>query len=279
MLSLWNIFLFSLHVSHLSLHVTALTGEKTEETRQLDADTTVKQLTQPSQRPHGSGLASVDPMFGRENVNFLSLPLSWSSSSSEESDRQGVIGEYADLQETTETSLLYPNEKALISSPTESATEDVASRGNTQPLRSSSERVPPHPTQDQILKYQSAGTSAASVLYSAQTVEDQPVFSASQDETTEKHLPFLLPGPLPSNSLEQDSASPLSVGSWSSPKNITPPVATGKWEWTTGSPFTTQGERTVPLKETGDRAATMEADKGEPPSLTKFKYIQLQFTT
>lgn len=276
MLSLWNLYVLLLVSLPLSLHVVALTGENTQKTQQLDTDTAVQHLTQSSQRPHGSGLASVNPFFGPENVDFLSLPLSWSSSSSEESDRQGVIGEYTDLQESTETTLLYPNEKALIiSSPSESATEDVASKRRTQSLRSSSVGVSPQPTQEKILKYQPAETSTRSVLHSTQAGENLPFFSASQDETTENPLPFLLSGPLPSNRPDQDSTSPFSVGSWPSPEHTTPP-ATGRWEWTTDPSVTTQGETqegTVPLTETGDGDITMEAEKGKHPCFIKIEII------
>lgn len=269
MLSLWNLYVLLLVSLPLSLYVVALTGENTQETQQLDTDTAVQHLTHSSQRPHGSGLESVNPMFGPENVDFLSLPLSWSSSLSEESDRQGVIGEYTDLQESTETSLLYSNEKALVlSSPTESATEDIVSKRRTQSLRSPL-GVSFKPTQEKILKYQPAEASTRSVLHSTQTGENQPFFSASQDETTESPLPFLLSGSLPSNRPDQDSTSPFSVGSWPSPEHTTPP-ATGRWEWTTSPLVTTQKktqEGTVPLIETGDGAVTMEAEKGIYPCL------------
>ncbi|XP_039988181.1 proline-rich transmembrane protein 4 [Xiphias gladius] len=153
MLSLWNLYLLLPLSLPLSPHVIAITGENVKETQQLDTDRAVQHLTQPSQRLHGSGLATVDPMFGPENVDFLGLPLSWALSSSEESDRQGVIGEYTDLQESTETPFLYPNENGLvISSPTESATEDATSKENrpdqdsTSPLSGGPGSSPEHTT-------------------------------------------------------------------------------------------------------------------------------------
>lgn len=277
MLSLWNLYLLLPFSLPLSLHVVAIIGENVKETQQLDTDTAVQHLTQPSQRPHGSGLASVNPTFGPENVDFLSLRLSWPLSSSEDLYRQGVIGEYTDFHESTEISLLYPNEKALIvSSPTESAAEDVASKGSTQSLRSSSVEISPQPTQEQTLKYQPAETGPGSVVHSTQTVENQPFSSGSQDETTDSYLPFLLSGPLPSNRPDQDSTSPLSVGPWPSPENTTSPVDTGRWEWTPGPSVTTQGdgqEGTVPVKETGDGAVTMKAEKSKQPSLIKTESI------
>lgn len=256
MLSLWNLYVL------LVLRVLALTGENTHERQQLDTDIAVQHII-----PHGSGLASVNPIFGPENVDFLSLPLSWSPSSSEESDRQGVIGEYTDLQEGTETTLLYP----LISSPTESATEDVTSKRRTQLLRASTTAVSPQPTQEKIFKYQSAETST--VQHSTQTGENQPFFAVSQDETTVVNpLPFFLSGPRPSDRSDQDSTSPFSVESWPSPEHTTP--ATGGWEWTTGPLVTRQGEtQGGTVKETENEAVTIKSEKGKHPCLIKIKTI------
>uniref|UniRef100_A0A3Q3IXX9 Proline-rich transmembrane protein 3/4 domain-containing protein n=1 Tax=Monopterus albus TaxID=43700 RepID=A0A3Q3IXX9_MONAL len=201
MLSLWNLYLLLLLSSQ---HALALTGTNIKETQQIDTDMKGQHLTQPS--PYGSSLAPVDPMFGPENVEFLSLPLS----SSEESDRQGVIGEYTDLQESTETSLLYLNEKEFISRPSQSAIEDG---------------IPPQPIQEQTPKYQPAETNPGFVLYSMQTGKNQSIFSASQNETTDSPLPFHLSGSLPLNRLDQDSTSLLSAGSGPSFEHPTQPVA------------------------------------------------------
>lgn len=283
MLSLWNLYLLLPLSLPLSLHVIAVTGENVKGTQQPDTDTAVQRLAHPSQRPRGSGLATGNPMFGTEDVDFLGLPLSWPSSSSEESDRQGVIGEYTDLQESTETSLLYPNEKELIvSGPTDGATEEATSKESTQPIRSSSGGVPPQPTQGQALKNQPAETSAGSLLRSTQTGKNQPTFPASQNETTDSQLPFLLSGSLPS---DQDSTSLLSAGPGPSPERPTPPpAATGSSGWTTGPSVITQGKTlggTVPVKGTRDGliditarilhrgAVGMEADKGKSPSLNE----------
>ncbi|XP_023259740.1 proline-rich transmembrane protein 4-like [Seriola lalandi dorsalis] len=279
MLSLWNLYLLLPLSLPLSLHVTALTGENVKETQQLDTDTAVQHLTQPSQRVHGSGLAPVNPLFGPENVDFLGLPVSWPLLSSEESDRQGVIGEYTDLQESTEASLVNPNEKGLfLSRPTDSATEDATSKESKQPIRSSSGAVPPQPTQEQTVKYQPAETSTGSILNSTQTGKNQLTFPASQHKTTDSHLPFLLSGSLPSDGPDQDSTSPLSAGPGPSPEHTTQPIATSSWAWTTDLSVTTQGktqEGTVPVKETGDGlvditdrvvhrgAVSMEAEKDD----------------
>ena len=277
MLSLWNLYLLLPLSMSFSLHAITLTGENVEETQQLDTDTAVQHLTQPSQRPHGSGLATVNSTFGPEDVDYLGLPLNWPLSSSEESDRQGVIGEYTDLQESTETSLWYPNEKGLfISRPTESATVEAISKESTQPLRSSSGAVHPLPTQEQTLRYQPAETSTGSKLHSTQTGENQLTLPASQNDTADSYLPFLLSGSIPSESPDQDSTSALpAVGPGSSPEPTTPPIATGGRGWTRGLSQGKTQEGTLPVKETGDITdhilhsgdVSMEAEKGKSPSL------------
>ncbi|XP_035521400.1 proline-rich transmembrane protein 4-like [Morone saxatilis] len=244
MLSLWNLYLLLPLSLPLSRHVIAFAGENVKETQQPDIDTAVQHAMQPSQRPHGSGLAPASPMFRTENVDFL--PLRWNLPSSEESDSQGVIGEYTDLQESTDTSLLYPNEKGLIiSRPTDSATEDATSKKSPQAVRSSSRGVPPTQEQ-QTVKYQPAETNTGSLLHSTQTGENKPSFPALQNETTNSQSPFLLSGSLPSLS---HSAEP-----GPSPKPPTPPVPTSSPGWTSGPSVITQGktqEGTVPVKDYG----------------------------
>lgn len=249
MLSLWNLYLLLPLSLPLSLHVTAFTGENAKETQQPGANA----AEQPSQRPHGSGSTPENAMFGTEKVDLLGGPLSWHLLSSEDSDG-GVIGEYADIQEGTETPLLYPNERGLvISRPPGSATEDATSKERTLPIRSPSGGVPPQPAQEQqTLKYQSAETSTEFLLHSTQTGENQPTPPASQNETTGSQSPFLLSGSLPP---DQDSTPPLSAGPGPRPERPTPPVSTGSWGWTTGPSVITQGETqegTVSAKGIGD---------------------------
>lgn len=282
MLSLWNIY-FLLPLSlPFSCHVVAFTRENFEEKQQPDTDTAGQLLSQPSHRPPGSGLAARSSVFGNENVDFLGLPMSLPLSSFEELDSQGVIGEYADLQETTEISLMYTNEKGtVISRPTDSAIEDATSKEMTQPQS----------TQEQLtLKYQSLETGTGSLLLFARTGEIQPTFPASQNETTNSSSPFLLSGSLPS-----DSSSPLFAGSRPTPEPPTPPVG-DSWGWTIGPSVYTQEdtqEGSVPMKETGGGliditsnilhrgTVSIEEDKGKSPSLNKTERIHhlLNLTT
>lgn len=247
----------------LSCHVKAFTGESVEETQQPVSDTAVQR---------GS------PMFGPENVDFLGLPLSWSFSSSEQSDRQGVIGEYADFQESTETPFAYRDEKGLIiSRPTDSAAEVGTSKGSTKPNQPNQEL--------HTLVNQPAETRNGSVLQSAQTVGNRPSFPTSRNETTfEPQLPFLLPDSLPS---DQDSTLILSVGREPSPEHPTPPVITGSLGGNTGPSVITQGktqEETVRVKEPRDGlfdvtdnlhtgAVSMVEETGKSPSFIEIECI------
>uniref|UniRef100_A0A3B5B884 Proline-rich transmembrane protein 4-like n=1 Tax=Stegastes partitus TaxID=144197 RepID=A0A3B5B884_9TELE len=177
-------------------------------------------------------------MIGPDNADFLGLPLPLSSS--EEADNQGVIGEYSDVQEGTETSLLYPDEKGpIISRPTGSATEDTTSKERIQVTRSLSVSVLFNPTQEQTVEYQSAESNTASMLQPTQTGETQPTFPALQNEMNESQLPFLLSGSLPSHTPEQNSTSLLPAGP--GPEHPTPPLATDSWGWTTGISVSTRG--------------------------------------
>ncbi|XP_041853289.1 proline-rich transmembrane protein 4 [Melanotaenia boesemani] len=214
----WNIFLlFPLSLS-LILHVVALTGENAKEMQQTDIDSAVQFLTQPFHKPHGSASALANPIFGPENVDFLSQPLTWPSSSSEDSDRQGVIGEYSDLPEGTDTSLLHPDDMGLIARSTESATDDTTSKES----RSSSGSKPQKPTHKQTFNYQSAEKTTESILYHTQSKEREPTFRTSQNEMTDSLLTSLLSDLLTSHETEKNSTSFLFAGSGENPEYPTP---------------------------------------------------------
>ncbi|KAM7396608.1 hypothetical protein PAMP_019641 [Pampus punctatissimus] len=255
MFSPWNLYLLLPLSSLLSFYVTVLTGENVKKTQWPDTNTRTQHLTQPSQRPHGSGLAPGNAMFVPESIDSVGLPMTWELSSSEEVDRHGVIGEYTDIQESSETSLLYGNEKGrIISRPTESAAEDVAFKEGAQPSRG----APPQHTQEQMLKYDPADTSTlttnGSMLHPTHTGDNQTTFPVRRNEMPDSHLPLLPSGSLPPESLQQNSTSPLSTGPGPSHDYNSSPVATGSWGWTLDSSVNTQGKihkGTVPVKETG----------------------------
>lgn len=229
MLCLWNLYLRLSLALPLSLPVIAFTGESVKKTQQPNYET--------AQQRGG-------PMFQTENVDFLSLPLSWPLPASVQSDRQGVIGEYADFQDSTETPLVYPDEEGSIpSTPTDSAAE-LGTSNNSSQLQPAWEQ--------HTIRYLPAETRNGSLLQSTQTRRNQPTFPVSQNETAyNRELPFPLSGSLPS---DQDFTSPLSAGSGPGPGHPSPPVTTGSWGWTTGHFVITQEktqEGTVQVKETG----------------------------
>uniref|UniRef100_A0A3Q3FCE2 Proline rich transmembrane protein 4a n=1 Tax=Labrus bergylta TaxID=56723 RepID=A0A3Q3FCE2_9LABR len=235
MLSLWHLYLLlSLPSPHLTLHVIAFPQGIASEAERLDTDTAGLGLARSPQRPHGHDSTPGDLAIGNENVDVLGRPLSWSSSS-EEFDRQGVIGEYTDVQDSTEPSYLYPDEKERVrSTPTESATEEAALRERTKPIRSS-------------LKFLPAETSTESGIRS---------FASSQKEESIRQLHFLLFGSIPS---DYDFTSAPAVGPGPSPEPSTPQVATGIQGWITHPSDVTAGqtkEGTVSLKEVGDDVST-----------------------
>ncbi|KAL6106857.1 prrt4 [Pungitius sinensis] len=258
--SLWNLCLLLALSLPLSLHVVFSDGEHVKDPQQPDYDTAVWRHTPPPQRPHGSALATGNPIFGTEYVDFPPLPLSWPPSSSEESDRKGGMDEHIDAEESTETSRLYPNEKGLITSRL-SDTKNETSNESTQPTRSSSSGgAQPRYTQEQTLKYKPSETNI-SISDANQSEENQPTFPPSPNKTT--------------------SLPPGSAGARPNPERPTPPVAI--WGRTTGTSVVmhdgTQGG-TVPVKETRDELIGimgdnegMEADnddsKGNGPLLPK----------
>ncbi|XP_041650615.1 proline-rich transmembrane protein 4 [Cheilinus undulatus] len=232
MLFLWNLYLLFLP-SPLSLHVTAFTGERVQKREQPNTDTAPHHLIHSPRRPRVPG----DPVFADGNADFPGHPQSWSLLSSEESDRQGVIGEYTDLLDSTEASHLFPDEKGSITSLLKDrASGDAPTKENIQPINAT-------------VRYLPAETSTGSVLLSTQNGETQPTFPSSPTETSNGHLPSLLSGSLPS---KQNLTLPTAAGSEPSPERTTPQVATGIWEWTISPSVVTAGptqEGTAPLSE------------------------------
>lgn len=220
MFCLWNLYL----LLSVSLPLSAFTREGDEETRRPDFETAAQR---------GS------PVFGLENVDFPGLPLSWPSSSPEQFDRQGVIGEYADLEESTETTAVYLDEKALIiSEPADSAVEDATM---AESLTTTSE---------QHTLNESAESKNGSFLQSAQTRETQSASPNVQNEMVQQnqtHFPL-------SGSLGRDFTSPLPTTSGPGPEQPTALVVTADLGRTT-NPLNSQGkiqEGTASVKEAGD---------------------------
>lgn len=98
--------------SLILLHVAILTEENVTET--------------PQPEPGGPTTAS-------KNAALSGQTLSWPLSSSEEAHRQGVLGEYADLPESTEVSFLDPDGKGqIIPRSTQSSADEPTSKRTTK---------------------------------------------------------------------------------------------------------------------------------------------------
>lgn len=218
--SLWTIFLLQPSLLSLLLHVVTSTGENAIET-QKDTDREATFLTQSLYKPQGSTTARVKRMSGPENVNFLAQPLSWTIMSSEDTDRQGVLGEYS--EESTETPLSYLDGGGLLSKHTRSVTKDASI---VQTTWSSSGHVPPNPIQEQTFNFLSAESSTVSVLF--QSKENAPTSTTLQKEL-KSHLQFLLPGSLAPHQVDQKSSSLESDDPGLHPEHYSPSAGTNSW--------------------------------------------------
>lgn len=72
------------------------------------------------------------PVTAFKNITYQPQTWSWPLSSSEESHRQGVIGEYVDLPDSAEVSLLDLDEGQTISRPAQRSAEGPTSKRTTQ---------------------------------------------------------------------------------------------------------------------------------------------------
>lgn len=184
-----------------------------------------------------------DPKFGPDPIDFRGLPLSWPLSSSEQLDRQGVIGEYDGSQESTETTALSLDDKELIpSNPTSGSTEEATEDGwLTATL------------EQHVLSYESADFKSGSFLLSARTSEDQsasPAPNFEMDDQSQQNFPL--------------SGSPGQVFTGESGEHTTPVVATGHLGRTTNPTLNSQRQDTLgQTEDTGESLRTGAVSKLE----------------
>lgn len=162
------------------------------------------------------------PKFGPDPIDFRAL--SWPLSSSEQLDRQGVIGEYDGSQESTETTVLSLDDKELIpSNPTSGSTEEATEDGRLTTT-----------LEQHVLSYESADFKSGSFLLSARTSEDQsasPAPNFEMDDHSQQKFPL--------------SGSPGQVFTGKSGEHTTPVVATGHLGWTTNPTPNSQRQDTL----------------------------------
>lgn len=183
------------------------------------------------------------PKSGPETVHFRGSPLRWSLSSSEQLDRQGVIGEYDGSQESTETTVSNLDGQALDPSrPTGGSTEGAADDGGLATT-----------LEQRVLSYEPADFGPASFLPSARTSEDDSASAAPHFETdrrSQQRLP-------PAGSLGQ-------VFSGDSREATTPAVAAGPVERTTEPSLNSQRQDTLGgTEDTGESSPTEAASQLE----------------
>lgn len=213
--------IFLLHPFFLALlcHFIALNGENASETQQTETDRVTQFLTRSSYEPHGSSVTQEKA----ENINFLGQPLSWTLMSSEDTERQGVLGEYS--EESTETPFSYLDEGLL------SKHEKTEVATSVQTPRSSSGHVPQNPNQEQTFRLLSAEISTVSVLQPTQSEENEPTSLPLQKEVTESHSSFaiLLSGLVPPHKPKQKSSPSESDVPGPNPEGYTPTAGTDRW--------------------------------------------------
>uniref|UniRef100_A0A3Q2CSS1 Proline rich transmembrane protein 4a n=1 Tax=Cyprinodon variegatus TaxID=28743 RepID=A0A3Q2CSS1_CYPVA len=139
--SLWNIYLLLTLSLPLSLHGAAITEEHAKERREIDNDKARRFLTEPPEKSRQSSISPDKFMFEPENLDFPTHPLSWPSSSSEDLDRQGVIGEYSDFQGAIEESVYHSSDGVLTSRPSDPLSEDTNLMESVQTSSSAVEKA------------------------------------------------------------------------------------------------------------------------------------------
>ncbi|KAM9377787.1 proline-rich transmembrane protein 4 isoform 2-T3 [Pholidichthys leucotaenia] len=162
--------------------------------------------------------------------DFTGQPLSWRSSSSEEMDSQGVIGEYSDAQEESESSSPLSNDRGLGSKKAmvNASTESV------QMIASSSASIPHKPTQEKTSNHHLAESDTLrSISYPG---ENRPTLPTLQKEQTGSQTHLLQSTAHPSQTADQNSAL-LSAGPGLGPE-LTDTDSPGR---TAGISVTTQG--------------------------------------
>lgn len=218
--ALWNIYFILLFSFPLSLNAAALTEENIKETQATDDDQVKQFLTPPQEKFGQTSLAQDSFMFGPEDVDFLSQPLNWPLSSSENLDRQDVIGEYSDIQEGTDTTV-YPNEGRL--------TFDILTEGTTlvesvKTSKSSLRKVLQNPTKK---------TNPLSTERSRVSTEHPPL----QYEISDIHFPLPFSDSLSSPIPDLNPTSSPLFGQKNNPDQQNPSTATNTVGWTKDIPI------------------------------------------
>ncbi|XP_054897472.1 uncharacterized protein prrt4a isoform X2 [Poeciliopsis prolifica] len=240
--SLWKIYFLFLLSFSLLLHATAFTEENTKETRETDYYQATRFLTQPTEKLRQSSLAQDSFMFGPENVDFLNRPLNWPFSSSEDLDRQGVIGEYSDIQ-GIEASPSYPNDERLTSKPSDMLKKDTTLVEDVQTSESLLGKALQNPTKE-TLHFLSNERSQVSAEHPPQIRENEQTLTTLQNEISDIHFPLPFSDSLPSPIPDWNSTSSPFIGPDNNPDYQTPSAAKNNEGRTEGIPTFIQKNQT-----------------------------------
>uniref|UniRef100_A0A3B3WK81 Proline-rich transmembrane protein 3/4 domain-containing protein n=1 Tax=Poecilia mexicana TaxID=48701 RepID=A0A3B3WK81_9TELE len=195
-------------------------------------------------------------MFGPENVDFLNRPLNWPFSSSEDLDRQGVIGEYSDIQEGTETSPFFPNDERLTSKPSDILKKDTTLVEGVQTSGSLLGKALQNPTKE-TLNFLSTERSRVSAEHPPPIRENEQTLTPLQNEISDIHFPLPFSDSLPSPTPDWNSTSSPFIGSDNNPDYQTPSPAANNEGWTDGIPMSIQNNQNG-TNSTADTISTRE---------------------
>ncbi|XP_011474901.1 proline-rich transmembrane protein 4-like [Oryzias latipes] len=215
--AMWNIDFFLVFFLTPTLHTLALNGNNARNSSQRG--TAELFLNPTSHRPYRSNLTPDDPNYGP--VGVPSQSLSWPSSP-EDIDRQGVIGEYTESEEITETSFENHYERRLTWRPTESPTYNITPRENIETVVFSPEKATQKPTPEQKLNFWSRKKMTGSILYPTQASQNEIAVTTQQNGRTFSHLPFFPSTPWQRKALEINPKS--MVGSTTNAGSPSPPA-------------------------------------------------------
>lgn len=215
--AMWNIDFFLVFFLTPTLHTLALNGNNARNSSQRG--TAELFLNPTSHRPYRSNLTPDDPNYGP--VGVPSQSLSWPSSP-EDIDRQGVIGEYTESEEITETSFENHYERRLTWRPTESPTDNITPRVNIETVVFSPEKATQKPTPEQKLNFWSRKKMTGSILYPTQASQNEIAVTTQQNGRTFSHLPFFPSTPWQRKALEINPKS--MVGSTTNAGSPSPPA-------------------------------------------------------
>ncbi|XP_038155841.1 proline-rich transmembrane protein 4-like [Cyprinodon tularosa] len=280
--SLWNIYLLLTLSLPLSLHGAAITEEHAKERREIHNDKARRFLTEPPEKSRQSSISPDMFMFEPENLDFPTHPLSWPSSSSEDLDRQGVIGEYSDFQEAIEESVYHSSDGVLTSRPSDPLSEDTNLMESVQTSSSAVEKAPQNPTKEQILNFWSNQRSRVPTEHPAK-IQEEPTLTKLESPNSNINFPMPFPDSNMSVIPDWNSTSSPVIKQNNNPEHKTSSTTTNNGGWTKSIPISTQGNQigtnhstdTIFIKKTDRMQGTIDESRKDSLNIPKATNILL----